>query len=159
MNQEWEKDINKWIREACADNGCPELADEIRFEWGNQKSSMGTAYYNQKRIRLSLPYWRNVGEDERRNTTKHEVCHIVSRKLYGYQGRGHGRLWKQTMVKAGEEPTRCHSNGVAEGVKAWCDCKEWSISTRRAAKMKRGASYTCRFCGATLRFEKEPPEG
>ncbi len=91
------------IRECCESNGLPAFFNEIKFEWNNRLTEKaGRAHYAKNLVELSIPLFNRAADDEVwENTIAHEACHLLSYRLYGRQGTGHGYYWKITMLKAG----------------------------------------------------------
>jgi SprT protein len=51
-----------------------------------------------------------LNEDEFiRDTPGHEAAHLIAIELYGRDGKGHGRPWKEVMRVIGQSADRCHS--------------------------------------------------
>lgn len=158
--------LSCWIQETCQDNGVPELAPAIRVEYNNRfTSKIGDAHYRLNRIRLSRPLFELASFEECRNTVKHEACHLIvhykwiQNKLVDHP-KPHGWEWKQAMVRAGENPARCHKVDrgslarVTRRYLALCKCEgdksKHYISGQRKGKMKKGIGYRCKYCNALL---------
>jgi predicted SprT family Zn-dependent metalloprotease len=82
---------------------------DLKLQFVNKKSYLGMARLNQSIVELSLNYCEtDKNRDHMLNETiTHEICHFVAYRLYN--DRGHGKMWKYTMIKAGKEPNRCAS--------------------------------------------------
>jgi SprT protein len=93
-----DREIRRWVRFACEQNEVPELSQVIVVEW-NRKfvRRLGDALYNpatyRARIRLSLPLWPRASEQDRRETTIHETCHVIVAYKFGYLPP-HGPEWR-----------------------------------------------------------------
>jgi hypothetical protein len=91
----------RYMIDACHDLERPELIDQIKIEFRSGMSrTVGRAFSRTKTIALSRFYWAYLPEYEKRDTMIHEVCHIAT------PGNGHGRKWKDAMIKCGLEPNR-----------------------------------------------------
>ena len=87
-----------------------EIANDLTVEFSNRlKTSMGYAYYRKNIIRLSTRLWSRATITERRDTIRHELAHIVSFKMFGYRGTGHGANWKYIARQLGCSAARCHN--------------------------------------------------
>jgi hypothetical protein len=86
----------------------------------NFRSILGQAEYwsdssgkKHWKIRYASKFWLPIGEEGRRNTIAHEVCHLAVERLYGHCARpepgqekvlDHGTHWEKLMEKCGEDP-------------------------------------------------------
>jgi SprT protein len=116
-------------------------------------STAGKAYFGRNHIKLSTKLLKLNGEAFVNDTPGHEAAHLISFKLYGRQGTGHGARWSSVMRAIGQTPTRCHSLITPEKtntVSASCSCTTHQISTIRANRMRRGMTYVCRNCKTQL---------
>ena len=96
----------------------------------------GKAWFSAWKIEINPDFLNNGHLSDMINVTvPHELAHLISRKVYGDLGAGHGRFWKSVMIRLGLRPDRCHDYSL-EGVK-----------TRRT---KRTQTATCPTCGEQL---------
>jgi SprT protein len=155
----YRRTITTWIKEACEANEMPWLTNRISWEFnGRFTRRMGDACLRTNRIRLSAPLWERAGAAEQKNTVKHEVCHLIAYKINNFIGstEPHGKLWKACMIKAGEEPTRCHTvnrDGLKrrqKRYKAKCRCMTHTVTATKRGKMLRGQVRVCRRCRGRL---------
>lgn len=79
-------------------------------------SKAGLAYYRRNHIIINPDYFANNLRDMLYNTLPHEAAHLISYKLYGENGTGHGRRWKSVMVRLGLAPERCHGYDTSVAV-------------------------------------------
>lgn len=91
------------------------------------------------------------------STLMHELAHVAAINLY--QSRGHGKVWKQCMIRLGRDPRRCHNYEEAKKIRrkqerftVACDCREYNFTKTRINKIKRGVTYTCRSCFEPVRI-------
>ncbi len=127
------------------------------------------------RARFSIPLWARASKEERRNTVAHEMAHLVvyhewylglTERLFGeLPGRSprrppsHGWEWKAVMARMGERAERTHNvdrTGLRRKVArvlAYCDCRSWELTPRKATKIPH---LFCRACKATLRLTDRP---
>ena len=158
--------IRGWIKHACDCNGVPELAQMIWIEWNKRFTSrLGDATYNRismrARIRLSLPLWPRLSEEERKETVVHETCHCIVTYIHGFVPRPHGFEWKKTMRNCGFEPRRLHSvdrTSLALRRRRFilCDCpneQKCQILVRQFNLVRRGTEFWCINCGLHLHRE------
>ena len=147
--------IQLWISEACILNEVPDLIQKIKWRFnGRFRRRMADANYQTLMIRLSAALWGKASQQDKENTVKHETCHLIARAKYG-KVVSHGEQWKQTMLRAGQEPIRCHSIKLPQKtIDVVCTgCKIIiGMGLRRAAKMKRGQKYLCITCNTPVEF-------
>jgi predicted SprT family Zn-dependent metalloprotease len=94
--------IRSWIKEVCRRTGEPSLTNRIKIEWSNRlKKTAGLAYFNEKIIKLSISLFKRASWTEKYWLVAHEVSHLIC-------GNFHNKRWKETMIKAGAEPTIYH---------------------------------------------------
>lgn len=94
------------------------------------------------------------------HTVTHELVHIFANRLYGDAGAGHGKIWKQLMVKAGVKPNRTFKNTIEvhgytkrkykRYILQCSNCKREISLTPRA--YKRIGIYQCADCKTRLMF-------
>jgi predicted SprT family Zn-dependent metalloprotease len=146
--EKWGEEIDRWIWEACRDNECPGLADWIKWQWRRMACSMGVARPLMYFIRFSLPLWEVADEWNRRNTAKHEACHIIARWKAKEPIRAHGKEWRQAMTRAGEMAQVRHSIPTPPRVlvPVKCGCPERKISKHIAGRIRNGKPYRCSVC-------------
>lgn len=104
-------------------------------------------------LRFNLELCKANENDFISQTVPHEVAHYISRKRYGYEGRGHGREWKTVMMALGLTPKRCHDYDVSivsnrKRIPFTCGCgKTFMLTSIRA---KRYSQYFCKACKSKL---------
>ena len=149
--------IERWIRETCEMNGVSEFAQKIKYQFSNRfLSRLGDANNTSKMLRFSAVLWKKATDADKENTVKHECAHLIAWEKFG-KVPSHGKEWASVMIRAGQEPTRCHSIQTAKKtVDVICTgCKQIiKMGVRRAAKMKQGQNYLCRGCGCRVEFIK-----
>ena len=99
------------VREALAHADLdPTIADRVTIVMSTRlTSTMGKARYSGQQIKLSgSALWRRASPEKRRNTTVHELAHLVTKQLHP-RAKAHGWEWKAVMTRMGESPKRCHS--------------------------------------------------
>jgi len=168
MNNDFHKQIRKWIDKACDDNGVPELKHKIDFEFNDRFTRrLGDAVYKPKkkrgRIRLSTSLWQRATEDEQRETVIHEACHVVVGYKHG-RVQAHGDEWKRAMRNCGLVPERTHCvdrKGIARKQKRWVvsDCQKTPKSKRCIVGpkdfnnvLKAGGCLHCTDCGLAVDY-------
>jgi len=147
------------VRETFRTLGSPQIYCEVKFS-SRFSRRMGDARYDHVKqkgiIRLSAVLWPRATEVERTETIIHEACHVV--QLYFYPtSAAHGREWAALMRKAGRKPQRCHQvdrTGIQRKnarVAASCLCGNVrAITTNKATRIRRGASYRCLKCNEVV---------
>lgn len=160
--------INSIIYQVCEANGRPDLASCISWEFSTSlTATIGQALIYKNLIKLSAPLWGRTPVDERANTIAHEVCHLLAVYIYGFNVKGHGDEWRNLMIKAGYEPTRCHNidtsgiegkRGKSKRYLADCDCRTHTITKNRVTKMQNGKVYYCKNCKVVLNNFREITE-
>lgn len=160
--------IRGWIREACEDNGCPELAERITYVFtGRMTSTHGLAVVNHQtnwhQVRISTPLWARVDEAENCEMVKHEACHIIAETLDSTfrprtQVQAHGEPWVRAMRNAGLEP-EVHHNIYREDLqrrqtryRVKCPCREGTVSATKRNRIRKGYTYVCRSCNQPVRL-------
>lgn len=112
------------------------------------KTTGGLATYNQNKITLNKRLLQK-NMDKLENTLNHELAHLLSFKLYGREGKGHGKKWKETMITLGRDPKRCHQMDVSTIVNrhhAICSCTVFKITTNMKNKILKGQNFKCKSC-------------
>lgn len=125
-----------------------------RIEFSNRlTSTAGKAYFLENKIVLSTPLLELNKDTFIKDTPGHEAAHLISFKLFGRSGMGHGANWVGVMRTIGQVAKRCHQMKTPKQntVPARCDCMIHQLSSVRANKIRRGqASYSCNKCKARL---------
>lgn len=147
--------IQEWINQACIANEVPDLVPKIKWRFNAKfRSRMADANCVTLMLRFSVPLWNKATLLEKENTVKHETCHLIARTKYG-KVQSHGEQWKQTMLRAGQQPLRCHSIKLPKKtIDVICTgCKlVIAMGSRRAVKMKQGQKYLCKICKSPVEF-------
>lgn len=115
------------------------------FGWANSRRMLGQCNYTRKLVRLSKHYTAANDETLVKDTILHELAHVFNKHVYN--GKGHGRSWKNVCVQVGAKPQRCKSeeDGLVVGghkyVLRHVETKEvfgrfhkWPASTHRNLK-------------------------
>lgn len=156
-----EAEINRWLKEACVDNGYAHMAHVITWRFSNRlKSTLGQArcLYGKYEIELSSYLWATIGEEEKMDTVKHEACHILAFYKYGKKAWGHGPLWKECMENAGVSPRRCHKVTRPTSTRrneVFCSCMSYFVSNLVLQRIQNGRAYHCKHCKGGLYTTKE----
>ena len=79
-----------------------------------QGTTAGTAYYHANKIHLNHGLFIRNKEDFFSHTIPHEIAHLVSYRVFGKVGMGHGAEWKFVMRVFGVEANRLHTYDVSE---------------------------------------------
>lgn len=111
-------------------------------------TTAGYARYGKWEIDLNPVLLNSQPEAFIARTVGHEVAHLISYRVYGRPGAGHGPKWKHVMRVFGQEPTRCHSYDTQiEGIKTkrtasfTCDCGGHGAMTPAKARKMMGGTY------------------
>lgn len=157
LTEKHKSQINQWVREACEDNNLHYAVPFIDWYFDAKLTRCaGKAYYHSHIgfIKLSPRMWERCDDNERRNTVKHEICHLLVRALYGSVIDPHGIEWKECMKQAKEEPTVYHTIHCQDLRKEYighCKCGTWTMTKQQ---MKKGLRY-CSKCESPIRFNGE----
>ena len=91
-----------------ADLASPEVRaylNEVRIILSSRmKSAAGSAQIRKHTITLSVPLLTKH-RHMLLTTVVHEIAHLLACKFFG--DPGHGKPWKELMVKLGQQPERC----------------------------------------------------
>lgn len=160
-------EITELVKETFDKCGEPGLFGSTKIQWNSRFTRrMGDAIYYRRtkigRVRFSPVLWKRASPEERRETVIHEACHIVAEK--NHPGANHGPVWKRYMEMAGAKGDRCHNvnrDGLRrrqKRIKAYCACREWSLSQNRITRMKNRPwkSYFCKDCTQTIKLGAKP---
>lgn len=84
----------------------------VKITITNTRHRLGEFYWGAGRgIGIKVSAYYDAPEDDLRNTTLHEMCHLYC-YMQGWLHEGHGKRWKQVAAyatrKTGLEITRCH---------------------------------------------------
>jgi predicted SprT family Zn-dependent metalloprotease len=156
MTPEQKNQINQWIQEACKILGIEEVAQTLVIGYNPRLvRCIGRARYvaktNNYHIEFSVPLWKLVADEKRRNTVIHELCHVADHIKNGYMG--HKKTWKDLMVLCGELPSRTFE--PPPGHKALlprcryelhCACSVHPVGKYRLSKVLDGKIYVCIKC-------------
>ncbi len=169
VNRSYQEDVSRWVAETKTRLGHSGLA--IRVEWSTRlTNAMGKAFCPRvlgmpQRIKLSSQIWPRASQEERRETTIHEVCHIIAYHealQNGTRINPHGYEWQVLMRRCGLVPERCHNvNLLGIGNRthiAKCGCSERAVTTRIANAIRDGSGHYCSRCKTTLTLDGSPPE-
>lgn len=158
--------VNVWIGQTLKTLGRLDLLDDLKVEWNARfTSKMGSARIRaisrEMAVRFSVPLWPRATPKERRETTIHEVCHIVAYQIAWEEStkiQPHGHEWQALMRRCGIKPERTHNvsnEGLVNSrrIDIKCACQTISVTPYVAGRMAAGAYYRCRKCQQKL----EPP--
>jgi predicted SprT family Zn-dependent metalloprotease len=130
--------------------GHPELIRSVPVEFSTRMTkTMGLAYPNTYRIKLSRQHFDIASPAQRAQTIIHEACHII--QFIDHRGsKPHGAEWKRLMVKMGVKPLiyhNVHLPGAKRGrtiVK--CECTTFEMGPIRLKRLRAGKKYYCKTC-------------
>ena len=88
-----------------------------KLDFSLRGSCAGKAFYREWMLKFNLDYMNNYWDDMISNTAPHEVAHLVSFKIYGLRGVGHGIEWQNVAQNLGCSARRCHSYEVISAKK------------------------------------------
>lgn len=125
------------------------------IEYFRKGKVAGRAYYLDWKLKFNEVLLYENGDSFIERTPGHEVAHLIAD---GFGSRGHDKIWKQTMMKLGMPPVRCHNYDTSSVISGgafyyFCACKKPHVFSKRRHNnvVLRGMTYTCRMCGVTLR--------
>jgi predicted SprT family Zn-dependent metalloprotease len=143
MQAAQEQDIRHWILHACHFNGVPEIVNKIKYKFNT--------------IVISSQLWERASTLDRRQLIIHETCHIISHYKFGENIEGHGKEWKQCMVKSGLKPDRFHHVN-RDGLKRVyvkyeieCNCSKVWIGHGKAAQVRKNILW-CSVCKGQVKL-------
>ncbi len=109
-----------------------------KFKFDNAKKRFGCCNYNNKTISLSKELTVLNAEENVQNTILHEIAHAIA----GHQA-GHGKKWKEIMMKMGADFSRCYSEEIiTPKLKYTAQCPQCKTEIQR--KIKR--DIACKSC-------------
>jgi len=160
--------VSVWIGQTLTTLDRLDILDDLKVEWNPRfTSKMGSARIKalarEMSVRFSMPLWPRATPKERRETTVHEVCHIVAYQIAWEQGekiQPHGPEWQALMLRCGVQPERTHSvdnKGLSKRkrINVSCGCQTIDVTPYVAGRMAAGVTYRCRRCKVQLK----PPPG
>lgn len=131
-------------------------------EFTKRGTTAGTATYAEHSVNFNLPVAEENPDEFLRVIVPHEIAHLISHKMYGTAGHGHGKNWAYVMNNVyGLPADRLHKFKVQHHKtrkirRDWvyqCGCRTHTLSTIKHNKFQEGRnSYHCRTCGGTLIF-------
>jgi len=143
--------IEQWVFKALLANGLLPIHLPFKWEFSDKTPSgaLGWATYSERKISLNTEYWRGLSTERRRQLVMHEACHLISFHLYGVEGKGHRRKWRDCMRNCGLVPDRCEAVQFATKKKpneGRCNCRSWFFSNIILKRMMCGSNRRCPKC-------------
>ncbi|EMG2119173.1 hypothetical protein IPC1147_30870 [Pseudomonas aeruginosa] len=97
-------------------------------------------------------------------TVPHEVAHLVTRQVYGFEVASHGAEWRMVMTEVfGLKPDRCHTMDTSVSSPSpyvyKCACPKQFRLSRRKHNTHAMRPYRCRACKTALVFSHEEQVG
>lgn len=90
-----------------------------------------------------------------KQTVVHELCHIFDYHLFEVAS-SHGYQWQLIMEHFGLSADRTHNYStksvVKNGAVYMCNCQEYTLSTIRHNRARKGMKYHCKKCKGILEF-------
>ena len=131
-------------------------------EFTKRGTTAGTATYAEHSVNFNLPVAEENPDEFLRVIVPHEIAHLISHKMYGTAGHGHGKNWAYVMNNVyGLPADRCHKFKV-QHLKTrkirrdWvyeCFCSTHTLSTVKHNKVQNGkTNYKCKKCASRLVF-------
>jgi len=149
--------INSILARVCERNDVPGLHKKVRVDWNARFTRrMGDAEFGKMLIRLSPRLFARASEKEQEETIAHEMAHLVAEYKFGSRISPHGGEWQACMLRAGYEPSRCHTvdrSGLSRTYKTcttYCGCGKHMVTPKKYAKILKGIEYRCRACRVLL---------
>lgn len=124
-------------------------------------TTAGMAYYNSNKIRLNHALLLKNESGFFSETIPHEIAHLVSFRVFGKNGMGHGPEWKFVMRVFGLEAKRLHNFDVS-GLKKQrtitrhlfsCNCNSITheLTTNEHTKItQKNYKFSCKICEREL---------
>lgn len=111
-----------------------------RFSFDRAKKRFGLCNYGEKKISLSSYLVALNPEKVVRDVILHEIAHALA----GYQA-GHGRQWKEVVLRIGGNPSRCYGEEVMTPLlKYTATCPQCKKSIQRKIKRKISCGECCK---------------
>jgi SprT protein len=119
-------EVKKTVEHANQLFGIQMTTPEVNFIYRGTRG--GRAYYYKNSVEFNAVL-AEMNSDKFHNTIKHEIAHLVSYKLYGNIGKGHGNHFKSVFIKLGGDGKRTHSYDVSL-VKQKYTCRRYEYSCK-----------------------------
>jgi predicted SprT family Zn-dependent metalloprotease len=126
-----------------------------KFGFCNRRGSFGVCDCTLQKILVSKYNLVNLELDELKDTILHEIAHALAWIRHGWNGHGHGRVWKMICLEVGAEPTRLKAvkNIVTKSeYTIHCACGTQYEYHRRPKHAVNSGRYRCRDCGSKKNF-------
>lgn len=120
-----------------------ECLEDWSFGFDHAKKRFGVCNYTAKSISLSRHLVELNDEKVVRDTIIHEIAHAIA----GHEA-GHGKFWKQCVVRMGGVPERCYSPKEVNTpqMKYSLICPQCDLEISRARKPKKSVFKTLPAC-------------
>ena len=121
-------------------------------------SDAGQALPEKNRVRFNPSLYRQNPEHFIHQIVAHELAHLVATRYYGHRIKPHGKEWQAVMSLFQVPPDRCHQYDIRLSGRHHfiysCHCvgREIPLTAIRHNRIRRGLSYHCLQCGASLKF-------
>lgn len=126
------------------------------FEKG---TTAGKAWYSRHLVEFNV-ILAEQNRGEFINTVKHEIAHIITRKVFPYAKQAHGPEFKSVFRSIGGNGQRYHSYDVSSvkskytrvRMKVTCSCKTHLVTRQKHAKIAaRPDIWFCKLCKSNLK--------
>ena len=111
-------------------------------------TTAGRAIFSRNLIELNTDmFYDNMERLEQ--TVAHEYAHLMAYGMCEKRGRGHGPYWRHCMKSLGYEPIQRHDmmpSKMHNRVKAYCGCRDLTLTKNQVIRMKYGTKYQCLRC-------------
>lgn len=120
-----------------------EVLHDWSFRFDRAKKRFGQCNYLKKEISLSRYLVELNTEEKVKDTIIHEVAHAIA----GYES-GHGKIWKQCVVRMGGVPERCYSPQEVNTpkLKYTVFCESCDLEIQKTRKPKKSLFKTAPAC-------------
>lgn len=138
-----------WAKSPLKDRKKPNLKANHRLS-----TTAGRALYRRNLIELNTDmFYENP--DRLEQTVAHEYAHLMAYNMCEKRGRGHGPYWRHCMKKLGYPAIRCHDmmpSKMRNRVKAYCGCRDLTLTLGQVTRMKYGTKYQCLRCKEDIKL-------
>ena len=132
----------------------PKVKYKISF---NLKSKRVMGYYRYRRnkkdvLAFNLSVAKAVGFKQFKEVVIHEYGHMITRYIYGYGIRVHGKEWRKVMYSLGSVKPRATitfgkgSESFKTEFKMKCKCSVHLYSKNKRTRLRNGTVYRCDNC-------------
>ena len=139
----------------------PEIDFNYKVDFGlRSKRVMGFylfSRYNKDILSFNPKKAKKVGWKMYSEVIRHELAHLITRNMYGYGVRVHGKEWRVVAKALGSIKPRAtidfsdYSESFTTEFKMKCKCKNHYYSANKRTRLRNGTKYRCDDCGKKIK--------